>query len=188
VVTYTESLVPPRYRLRVFDMLKKVNFQLRGFLRGQLLVCLCMGIIYAFGLYFSGTPFGILVGFFGGMASFVPYLGITLTIMPSVILTVLQHGVDGHVLAVLAVFAVAHAIEAYILTPKIVGTHVGLNPVWVILAILVFTSLLGFVGLLIAVPTAAVLKVVVVEAIIYYRKSALFSETEEDASSSGPAV
>jgi len=92
----------------------------------------------------------------------------------ALILTVLQHGMDGHVVAVLATFAIAQAIEGSLLTPKIVGDQVGLNPVWAILAILVFSSAMGFLGLLLAVPIAAALKVLAVEAVAYYKRSPLF--------------
>jgi predicted PurR-regulated permease PerM len=111
---------------------------------------------------------------FGGIASFVPYMGIALTIGPALGLTLLQHGVDWHLPAVVVAFWVAQAIEGSILTPKIIGEQVGLSPVWVILAIMVFGTTLGFLGLLLAVPIAAALKVLVDEAVAYYKGSPLF--------------
>ena len=169
------DLVPPRRRARIFDLVGKIDLQLRSFFRGQLIVCACLGAMYATGLFISGVPFGVLLGILGGAASFIPYLGMALTIIPAILLALLQHGIDWHVIGVLVTFGVAQTIESMVLTPRIVGEQVGLGPVWVILAIMVFGSLLGFVGLLLAVPIAAVLKVVITELVTVYRGSYFFS-------------
>jgi len=174
IINSAKGLVPPKHRPGIFDIVRKIDAQIHSFLRGQLLVCLCLGVMYTLGLLISGTPFAVLIGVFGGVASFVPYLGVTLTILPSLLLSLLQHGADWHIIGVIATFAIAHAIESTVLTPRIVGGQVGLSPVWVILAIMVFGSLLGFLGLLLAVPLAAALKVLVLEAVAYYKGSSLF--------------
>lgn len=171
----TKELVPHRYRKRLFSIMERIDAQLRAFMRGQLLVCICLGAMYMFGLWISGVPFGILLGLAGGMASFVPYLGFALTILPALALALVQHGLDWHVLGVLLTFAIAHPIEGTFITPKIMGEKVGLSPVWIILAILVFSSLMGFLGLLLAVPIAATLKVLIAEAMEAYKTSFLFS-------------
>jgi predicted PurR-regulated permease PerM len=170
------GLIPLSWRPKALDLAHKIDLQLRSFLRGQLLVCAALAVMYVIGLLICDVPFAVLIGLFGGVASIVPYLGITLTIGPAVILTLLQHGLDWHVLGVAATFVAAQMIESTILTPKIVGESVGLNPVWVILAIMVFSSAFGFLGLLMAVPVAAVLKVLVMEALTYYRRSSLYAE------------
>lgn len=175
IVAYGDSLVPLRYRPKVRDVMGRIDRQLRSFLRGQFMVCCCLGTMYAIGLTISGAPFAILLAIFGALASFVPYLGLILTIGPAVVLTVLFHGgVDWHVLGVLVTFAVAQFLEGNFLTPKIVGSQVGLGPVWVILAIMIFSSTLGFIGLLLAVPIAAILKVLAEEGLDYYRTSSFF--------------
>ncbi|MCH7958844.1 MAG: AI-2E family transporter [Candidatus Hydrogenedentes bacterium] len=177
IVATTRDLVPPRYREFVVGITSKINDQLRGFLRGQMLVCLCLGTMYTVGLMLSGVPFALMIGVFGAIASFVPYLGLALTIGPALVLCILQHqGIDGHAAGVLATFVIAQVLEGTVLTPKIVGDKVGLGPVWVILAVLVFGSALGFLGLLLAVPIAAALKVLAVEGIAYYKASPLFQE------------
>jgi predicted PurR-regulated permease PerM len=150
---------------------------------------MCLGAMYILGLTFARVPFSIPIGIFGGVAAFIPYIGITLTIIPSVILTLLAHGFDWHLGAVLATFAIAQFLEGTFLTPKIVGDKVGLNPVWVILAILVFGNAFGFLGILLAVPMAASLKVLVLEGIAYYRASKVFSEPGDSGGvSGGPGV
>ncbi len=183
IVAYGDSLVPHRNRLRVRDIMGRIDRQLRSFLRGQFMVCCCLGVMYAIGLTIAGAPFSLLLALFGALASFVPYLGLVLTIGPAVGLTILFYGgFDWHLVGVLVTFVVAQFLEGNFLTPKIVGSQVGLGPVWVILAIMIFSSTLGFIGLLLAVPIAAVLKVLAEEALLYYRTSAFFSDDPSEAS------
>ena len=183
VIRGIDGLIPPRHRLRVHEIMHRVDVQLRSFLRGQLVVCFCLGIMYAVGFNLSGLSFALPLAIFGGIASFVPYVGPWMTVGPAALLALLQYGVGWPVCGVLLTVALAQTLEGNVLTPKIVGSHVGLNPVWVILAILVFSKALGFVGLLLAVPMAAVLKVIVLEAVAYYKRSPLF----EGNPSRGPA-
>ena len=168
------ELVPPKHRDKTVSIVSQINDQMRSFLRGQITVCLCLGAMYAVGFLIARTPFAILIAGFGTVASFVPFLGVTMVALISVSLTVLQFGLDWHVVVALATIITAQTLEGNVLTPRIVGDQVGLNPVWVILAILVFGNFLGFLGLLLAVPIAAAMKVLVVEAVAYYRKSAVF--------------
>ena len=175
IIATAKDLVPPRYRERLFRVGTQIDGQLKGFLRGQALVCLFLGVMYAIGLTIAGVPFGIVLGLFGGLASFVPYLGLILTIGPAVVLCVVKYAVlDWHLIVVLATFGIAQILEGTLITPKVVGEKVGLGPVWVILAVLVFGNALGFLGLLLAVPIAATLKVLILEGIDTYRGSAVF--------------
>lgn len=176
IVATAADLIPPRHRTVVGGIVSKIDSQIKGFLRGQMLVCACLGIMYGIGLFIAGVPFAWLLALFGAVASFVPYLGLALTIAPAIVLCVLQHqGIDWHLGAVLTTFVVAQLLEGTVLTPKIVGDQVGLGPVWVILAVLVFGNALGFLGLLMAVPIAASLKVLVVEALDRYKASTLYT-------------
>jgi predicted PurR-regulated permease PerM len=179
LVRGARELVPPKYRDKTVSVVGQINDQLRSFLRGQITVCLCLGAMYAVGLLIAQTPFAILIAGFGIVASFVPFLGVAMVAIISVTLTVLQHGLDWHVVAVLATIGIAQFLEGNVLTPKIVGDQVGLNPVWVILAIMVFGNFLGFLGLLLAVPMAAALKVLVLEGVAYYRKSPVFAQGQD---------
>jgi len=175
IIAAGHDLTPPRYRPKASDIMRRIDFQLKSFLRGQLMVCACLGLMYGIGFLISGVPFALTLALFGGAASIVPFLGFALTVLPAVLLTLIAHGLDWHVAGVLVTFAVAQTLESNVLTPKIVGSQVGLGPVWVILAIMVFGTAFGFLGLLIAVPLAAALKVLVLEALDYYRSSAVFA-------------
>jgi len=174
LVEGANGLIPNKYRPKVDHIFSEINVQLRGFLRGQMVVCLCLGVMYAIGLTIAGTPLGLLIAAFGVLASFIPYLGVVMTLAPALLFTLLGHGLDWHILVVLATFVFAQTLEGNVLTPRIVGSQVGLNPVWVILAVLVFGNALGFLGLLLAVPIAASLKVLVLEAVAYYKTSPVF--------------
>ena len=178
IVATSRDLLPMKYKEKVVGILVKINDQVRSFLRGQMLVCLFLGIFYAVGLSIAGVPFALVIGFFGMFASFIPYMGLAMTAAPAVVLCIMQYqALDTHLVLVAATFIIAQMLEGMVLTPKIVGDKVGLGPVWVILAVMVFGNALGFLGLLLAVPIAASLKVLVVEALDYYKKSDLFTES-----------
>jgi len=182
IIGVCDDLVPPRFRSKTRRIMKRIDMQLRAFFRGQGMVCACLGAMYAVGFLASGVPFAVPLAIFGGVASFVPYLGLVLTIGPALLLTLLVHGIDWHLGGVLATFAIAQFLEGNFITPAIVGSQVGLGPVWVILAIMVFGGTMGFTGLLLAVPVAAVLKVVIEEGILLYKASELFgTESTEGA-------
>lgn len=176
IVQSAHELLPPRHRGRITDLMIQIDIQLRAYLRGQISVCACFAVMYCIGFLLSGVPFALPLGLFGGIASFVPYMGITLTALPAGLLILLRYGLDGHIVGLVLTFVIAQGLEGYVLTPKLVGSQVGLSPVWVVLAIMVFSTAFGFVGLLLAVPMAAILKVLVGEALTYYRKSSLFQE------------
>lgn len=179
------ALIPPRYAPKILSILGKIDVQLRSFLRGQMTVCVCLGAMYTVGFLICGVPFAILIGMFAIVASFIPFVGVAATAVLGILLTLLQYGIDWHLLGVFVVIGIAQFLEGNVLTPKIVGEQVGLNPVWVILAIMVFGNFLGFLGLLLAVPIAAALKVLVLEGVDYYKASPVFaggveSEISED--------
>lgn len=180
----TDRLIPPRHREKVHEIMHRIDLQLRSFLRGQLMVCACLGTMYAVGMKISGVPFAIPIAIFGALASFIPYAGLVLTMLLATVLTLLQYGFDWHFAGMLLTFFIAQQLEGNFLTPKILGSQVGLSPVWVILAIMVFSSALGFLGLLLAVPIAAVLKVLVSEGVELYKKSVLFEGTPPETPAS----
>lgn len=181
VVAAIGSLVPPKSRPPVFRIMGKIDLQLRSFLVGQLTVCAVLAVMYAIGLGLSGVPFWFFIALFGGFATLIPFFGVMLTFIPAAVLTIVNYGFDVHIIYVVLTFVVVQLLEGNVVTPMVVGTKVGLHPVWVILAVMVFGSLLGFAGLLIAVPLAAILKVLVTEAVAYYRRSPLFADEHPDS-------
>lgn len=151
--------VPRRHAAIVGRLAAESDDVLGGFLRGQMLVMAMLGTIYAIGLWLVGLDSGLLIGFTAGLVSFVPYLGATFGVVAAVIACLIQYGDVNHLLGVALVFTVGQLIESYILTPKLVGGRIGLHPVAVIFAIMAGGQLFGFIGVLLALPVAAVLNV-----------------------------
>jgi predicted PurR-regulated permease PerM len=170
--------VPPRHRDYVFDKVRTIDRLISGFLRGQLLVAGTLGILYAVGFTVIGIDLAIGVGMLAGAMALVPYLGNIVALGTASLLSVLKFGVDYHLLAVLGWYVVVQNLEGFVLTPRIVGQSVGLHPAVVIVALLIGGDLLGFLGLLVAVPLAAVIKVFADEALDAYRGSSLFRSAD----------
>jgi predicted PurR-regulated permease PerM len=170
------TLVPPRHRDYVLEKATTVDGLVSGFLRGQLTIALILGVLYAVGFTLIGIDLAIGVGMVAGLMALIPYLGNIVAVIAASLLCVLKFGVDVHLLLVLGWYAVIQSLEGWILTPRIIGHSVGLHPALVIIALLIGADLFGFVGLLVAVPLAAVAKVFLEEALTAYRASGLFRE------------
>lgn len=149
-------LLPRPIEPVVVALARESDQVLGGFVRGQLSVMISLGMIYGFGLTLVGVDLGILIGLVAGLVSFVPYLGAIVGVGAAVIATLVQHGDWMHLLLVLAVFGVGQTLESFLLTPWLVGDKIGLHPVAVIFAIMAGGKLFGFLGVLLALPVAAV--------------------------------
>ncbi len=168
--------VPPRSRDRFVGFFKKIDTVLNAFFRGQFTVALVMALILATGLFFIGSPMGVLIGLLAGLSNIVPYLPIVVGLLPALILTYLQFTDLLHPLLVLLLFGGAQAFEGLILTPRILEKAVGLHPVAIMAALLIGGHFFGFLGVLLAVPAAAALKVALYELDEAYLKSDFFNE------------
>ncbi len=183
MVREIDGWVPRRSVETVRQIAREMDEGVSGFIRGQVSVCLILGAYYAIGLTIVGLDFGLLIGIFIGMISFIPYVGATIGMILSVGLAVAQFWPEWPmVAAVAAVFAVGQFIEGNVLQPKLIGEHVGLHPVWLMFALFAFGSLFGFVGMLIAVPAAAAVGVLARFAIARYLTSPFYT----GGSRSGP--
>ena len=183
MVNKVDSWVPREYVGTVRAIAKDINTATAGFVRGQGTLCLVLGIIYAVGLTLTGLNFGILIGLFAGLISFIPYIGSLVGLVLSIGVAVVQFWPDYWMIgAVAVVFFIGQFLEGNILQPRLVGKSVGLHPVWLMFALFAFGALFGFVGLLIAVPAAAAVAVLVRFAIDRYLESPLYTghpEAEE---------
>ncbi|MFI3241272.1 MAG: AI-2E family transporter [Alphaproteobacteria bacterium] len=169
-----EGLLPKKSKNNIKIQAQEINSTLASFIRGQSLVCLLLGFMYATGLYFCKLELGILVGFLAGIISFIPYVGSITGFVISILIASIQFTTIPPILCVIAVFMVGQFIEGNFLTPKLVGDSVGLHPVWVMFALLAGGVLLGFLGLLLAVPVAAIIGVLLKHLIKDYKKSSLY--------------
>lgn len=169
-----EELLPKKSKKSILQILKEINISIAGFIRGQISVCLILGAFYSIGLKLVGLELGLLVGFIAGIISFIPYVGSITGFVLGVVLAFAQYGDITHVLYVVAVFLCGQFIEGNFLTPKLVGESVGLHPVWVMFALLAGGVLLGFLGLMLAVPMAAIIGVLVRHGVAQYKVSSLY--------------
>jgi predicted PurR-regulated permease PerM len=159
IVARVDSWLPRRHAETIREQARAVDATLAGFLRGQGTVCLILAVYYAAGLSVAGLDFGLVVGLAAGLLSFVPYFGAIVGLLLSVGLALLQFDTWPPIAIVAAVFVLGQVVEGNFLTPKLVGESVGLHPVWIIFALLAGGTLFGFVGLLLAIPAAAVIGV-----------------------------
>lgn len=182
MVAKVDSWVPRDYVQTVRDIFTDINIATAGFVRGQGTLCLILGVIYAVGLTLTGLNFGILIGLFAGLISFIPYVGSLVGLVLALGVAFVQFWPDWlMVVAVACVFFTGQFIEGNILQPRLVGKSVGLHPVWLMFALFAFGALFGFVGLLIAVPAAAAVAVLVRFALARYLESPLYRGHEDDA-------
>jgi predicted PurR-regulated permease PerM len=175
-----QELLPRPFEETVVRMAREADEVLGGFLRGQLSVMISLGAIYATGLTLAGIQFGILIGFVAGLVSFVPYLGAFVGISAALIAALVQYGDLTHLLMVLAVFGIGLTCESFLLVPWMVGDRIGLHPVAVIFSVMAGGELFGFLGVLLALPTAAVAMVGLRYAHQRYTESHLYGAPESD--------
>ncbi|HEX7384008.1 MAG TPA: AI-2E family transporter [Burkholderiaceae bacterium] len=170
-----DDLLPPRLRPRVHGFLAECDAMLGQYLRGQLLVMLILAAYYSIGLALFGFNLAVPVGVFTGLAVAIPYLGFGLGLALALLAGVLQFAGSYGVIAVAVVYGIGQVFEGFFLTPRLVGQRIGLNPLAVIFALLAFGHLLGFVGVLIALPLSAVLAVAARRLHAAYRSGALYN-------------
>ena len=175
IVGRVGALVPRDHYDTVRRLALEANEVLGGFLRGQLLVMLVLGILYALGLWLVGLKLGILIGLVAGLLTFVPYLGPASIILFGGIAALVQFGDWQHLAGVGIVFGVGQVVESFLLTPMLVGDRIGLHPMAVIFAVMAGGTLFGFLGMLLALPVAAVANVLLRYAQERYRHSRLYA-------------
>jgi predicted PurR-regulated permease PerM len=173
------GLIPRAYEKTVAQLATQSNTVLSGFLRGQFLVMLSLGIIYSVGLKIIGLEYAILIGMIAGLLSFVPYLGFIVGLLIAGVAMFLQMPTWSvmPMFYVLIVFGIGQIVESVLLTPWLVGDRIGLHPVAVIFAVMAGGHLFGFTGVLLALPIAAVIVVLLRYAHEQYVKSSVYDES-----------
>ena len=170
----------PRAKLPVISQLaNEMDEVLGAFLRGQLLVMLALGMIYSVGLWFVGLNVALVVGMIAGLASIVPYLGFIIGIAAAIAAALVQFGDVTSIIYIAIVFGIGQMLESMLLTPLLVGDKIGLHPVAVIFAIMAGGQLFGFVGILVALPVAAMIMVLLRHLHGRYKSSSVYGTEEE---------
>lgn len=183
MVAKIDELLPRDHAPVVRRLAKEVDTVLAGFVRGMGTVCLILGTYYAVALMLVGLQFGLVVGAIAGLITFIPYVGALVGGALALGLGLFQFWGDWVSLGLVgAIFITGQMLEGNYLTPKLVGSSVGLHPVWLLFALSLFGSLFGFVGMLVAVPVAAAIGVLVRYASGQYRDSRLYKGLETDTS------
>lgn len=183
MVAAVDELLPRDHAPIIRDLASQIDGTLASFIRGMGTVCLILGSYYAIALMLVGLQFGLVVGAFAGLITFIPYVGALLGGALAIGLALFQFWGDWISIGLVAgIFVLGQVIEGNLLTPKLVGNSVGLHPVWLIFALSVFGMLFGFVGMLVAVPVAAAIGVLARFVISQYKSSRLYRgfDTKDD--------
>jgi predicted PurR-regulated permease PerM len=175
LVAKIDGLLPRAKAKTIRGIMRDIDRTLAGFMRGQLLVCVFLALFYGVGLTLIGLKFGFIIGLIAGVLSIMPYVGSTVGLVSSLAVAWFTTHDWKMVLAAGIVFGIGQFIEGNFLTPRLVGKNIGLHPLWVVFALIAGGSLMGFTGLLIAVPVAAVIGVVVRFALSKYQKSEYYA-------------
>jgi predicted PurR-regulated permease PerM len=158
-----QSFVPPFMQPRLAKYLSLSNQVLNGYIRGQLMVALILGVFYALGLSLIGLKFAVLIGLVSGVMSLIPYAGFALGFMAALIIAVANYTGMELIFGVVGVFVCVQALESVWITPKLVGDKVGLNALVTMLALIIGGNLLGMMGMMVAIPVAAIAKSILID-------------------------
>ncbi len=169
-----KKLLPQQQAPVILSLAQQINDTLGAFVRGQSLVCLLQALIYSVGLWLVGLDYAITIGFVTGIFSFIPFAGMFIGVAAGLGIAFSQFDTWTPILMVAAVFGVGNIIEGQFLAPNLIGGRIGLHPVWIIFALLAGGSLLGFLGVLLALPTAAIIGVLVRYSVSRYLDSHLY--------------
>ena len=173
-------LIPRPYEKNTMRIVRDCHMVLGAFVKGQILVMFLLGVVYAVGLQIIGLEVGLIIGMVAGLASIIPYLGFAVGIISAVIATLFQFGIDWMQLFLVGVvFMIGQAIEGYILQPFLLGDKIGLSPVAVVFAVLAGAHLGGILGMLIALPVAAIIVVLLKHAREFYESSLWYGKSAQ---------
>lgn len=167
-----ERTIPRSSRDKTLLIVKECDQVLMAFVKGQLLVMVLLGVLYAVLLQLVGLDLGLIIGMFAGLASFVPYLGFGLGIIAALVAGLFQFGLDWvHLGLIVGVYMAGQMVEGYVLQPLLLGDRIGLSPLWVMFAVFAGASLMGIIGMLIALPVSAIINVMFTHAYNAYLES-----------------
>ncbi|MGR3316976.1 MAG: AI-2E family transporter [Candidatus Anammoxibacter sp.] len=176
ITAKVRGLIPVSRRDKVSEIFSKIDVNLKEFFRGQITVCLILSLIYSIGLTIVGVPLSFVLGFVAGFGNVIPYVGTVVGLGLAMVITFFQFHDIQHLVLVGLVFGIGQLLEGIVITPKIIGSKLGLSPVVVIISILIWSQLLGFLGLLLAVPFTSVAKVLIDEGIAKYKESSMYKK------------
>jgi predicted PurR-regulated permease PerM len=183
LIAGVRDLLPVRWREPVSEAAREVDTVLGQFVRGQVVVMAILAVLYGGAYTALGIRLAIPIGIMAGILNFIPYVGSAFALVAGLLMSLLGGLHWGQIVGVLISYAVVQSLEGFVITPKIVGKTVGLSDIWVLIALFVAGEVFGFLGVLLAVPAAAVAKIFVVRAVRYYRTTSLYLESAPEPGS-----
>lgn len=180
IAAWVCGLIPRPMEKTVLGLLADIDGKISGFVRGQITVAFVLGLTYAVGLTVIGLKYGFVIGLSTGLLSIIPMVGSAIGLVMGVSVAWFQSSDIMFVGMVGAVFAAGQVLEGNVLTPKLVGDSVGLHPLWIFFALLAGGSLLGLLGMFLAVPVAAVIGVLLCFALKQYKASEYYAPAAKD--------
>lgn len=178
ITAAVSDLIPPRYRDATLEIVNEVDDVLGLFVRGQLLVMAALGALLAVGYAAVGVTLAVPIGIIGGLLSFIPYVGGAVALGLGLLMSVLHYDGVGQLLGVVAVYTAVQLLEGFVITPYIVGDKLGMSALVVLFALMIGGELFGFLGVMLALPVAAIIKVFVNRGLMRYRASAIYGGLE----------
>jgi predicted PurR-regulated permease PerM len=175
------ELLPRRWRASITSYTADIDAMLSHFLRGQLMVMVILAVLYSSAYALLGVRLAVPIGMAAGMLNFIPYLGSAFALGAGVLMSLLDGWHGWQLVGVVLAYTAIQTLEGFVITPRIVGQTVGLSEIWVLVALFVGGELFGFLGVILAVPAAAVAKIFVARAVQYYRTTELFLQAPPDA-------
>lgn len=174
LLRYLENLIPPRSRPDVRRVVGQIDETLTGFVRGELLLFVLASASFTAGLLVLDVPFAGLIGPVAGALYLVPYLGVLTGVMIALLMALPEAPSWPTFAGVVSLFAVFYGVDLLFITPRLIGGRVGLQPIVVLLGIIAGGELLGIPGIVLAVPFLAVVRILLLESVAAYRRSAAF--------------
>jgi predicted PurR-regulated permease PerM len=175
------ELIPWRWRATVISYAEEIDQILSQFVRGQLTVMAILAVLYSGAYALLGVRLAVPIGITAGMLNFIPYVGGAFALAAGVLMSLLSGWHPWQLVGVVLAYTVVQALEGFVITPRIVGKTVGLSEIWVLVALFVGGEIFGFLGVLLALPTAAVAKIFVSRGVRYYRTTELFLQSPPES-------
>lgn len=176
MISTMESLVPVYGKSKMKQIFNDINQLLSAYIRGQLYICFLLSMFYITGFTLIGLELAVLLGIISGFLIILPFIGALISFVIVSISAYFTHGFSMELVYIISIFFIGHAIEGYILAPKIIGDSIGLHPVWIIFAVFAGGTLFGFIGVLFAIPIAGIIKILLMHTIEYYKSSDIYKE------------
>ena len=168
VIPFVTRMFPTRSQHKISVMLNEMNQQVSSYIRGQITVAICVGFTYIIGYTLIGLPYGVTIGMIAGLLTIIPYLGSIIGLTPALIIGFVTNPTLA--LHVFLVFVIEQLIESRVLQPLILGSSLKMHPVTILIILLAAGKMFGLVGLLIAVPVYAVVKVFITHFFAWYKE------------------